>query len=72
MGTIRGLVISSALLLLTLINLVFCGYIITTIAGGELRHGDGGDATSAIVTRPYAVALDSTGKMKLFYYYFIE
>jgi hypothetical protein len=64
-------VISSALLLLTLINLVFCGYIITTIAGGELRHGDGGDATSAIV-KPYAVALDSTGKMKLFYYYFIE
>lgn len=72
MGVIRSLMISGALFLLTLINLVYCGYIITTIAGGELHHGDGGDATSAIVTRPYAVALDSTGKMKLFYYYFIE
>jgi len=34
---------------------------ITTVAGGDLVNGDGGDATSAILTDTLGIAIDSLG-----------
>ncbi len=42
-------------------QVVLCQNIITTIAGGDLNHGDGGAATSAVVSYPCAVTVDSSG-----------
>lgn len=54
--------ISCALVILMLQQVVMCQNIITTIAGGDLHHGDGGDATSAIVSLPCSVTVDSSGR----------
>ncbi len=53
--------ISCALVILILQQVVLCQNIITTIAGGDLNHGDGGVATSAVVSYPCAVTVDSSG-----------
>ena len=58
--TLNGL-ISCALVILMLQQVVLCQNIITTIAGGDLNHGDGGVATSAIVSYPCSVTVDSSG-----------
>ena len=63
MGEYRYLIrlINYAVVILLLLELARCQNIITTIAGGDERHGDGGDATSAIVSYPCGVAVDSSG-----------
>jgi hypothetical protein len=55
------LVTYAVVILLLLQQVVLCQNIITTIAGGDLNHGDGGVATSAIVAHPCAVTVDSSG-----------
>ena len=47
-----------------LLQLVSCQDIITTIAGTGTSsyNGDGGQATSAAISSPYEVALDSSGE----------
>ncbi len=53
--------VNYAVVILLLLQLALCQDIITTIAGGDVHHGDGGDATSAIVSYPCGVAVDASG-----------
>ena len=63
MGEYRYLIrlVTYAVVILLLLELARCQDIITTIAGGDLYYGDGGDATSAILSCPCGVAVDSSG-----------
>lgn len=72
MGEYRFLIrlINYAVVILLLLQLAMCQYIITTIAGGDEHHGDDGDATSAIVTYPCGVAVDSSGSINQYNVYY--
>jgi len=65
MGEYRYLIrlVTYAVAILLLLELARCQDIITTIAGGAVHHGDGGDATSAIVSYPCGVTVDSSGSI---------